>query len=376
MTSARIRRLTLANFRSYHALTLAFGTQPVVLVGPNGAGKTNLLEAISFLSPGRGLRRATLEEVAFAQGDGSWAVAAQVEGALGLATLGTGIEPPQGDGPEQRRCRIDGEPASSAAAFAAHLAVVWLVPAMDGLFTGPASERRRFVDRLALAADPAHGTRVNALERSLRARNRLLEQPQPDPHWLDAVEHETAEVAVAVASARLETVQRLAAVLARDESPFAGARIALAGWMEHELAGAPALDIEDRYRAALRASRPRDAAAGRTLEGPHLSDLAVTYAAKDIPAANASTGEQKALLIGLTLAHAAMLAEMKGQAPVLLLDEVVAHLDPMRRRALYARIEGLAAQVFMTGADPAAFADIRAQAELYEIFPGGARRAG
>ena len=215
MSAARIRRLTLSNFRSYRAAALNVDAQLAVLVGPNGAGKTNLIEAISFLAPGRGLRRATLDEVAFAEGDGSWAVAAELEGALGLATLGTGIEPPAAeDATLTRKCRIDGEPVSSAAAFADHLSVVWLTPAMDGLFAGPASERRRFLDRLVLAVDGTHSARVNALERSLRSRNRLLEQPSPDAHWLDAVEHETAEVAIAVAAARAETVRRLAAALA------------------------------------------------------------------------------------------------------------------------------------------------------------------
>src|ERR1043166_6557279 len=200
MTAARLRRLTLTNFRSYRAAQTEIGADAVVLVGPNGAGKTNLIEAISFLAPGRGLRRATLDEVAFAEGDGSWAVAAELEGALGIATLGTGITPLTDDAALTRRCRIDGEPVSSAAAFADHLSVVWLTPAMDGLFGGPASERRRFLDRLVLAVDGTHSARVNALERALRSRNRLLEQPNPDPHWLDAVEHETAEVAIAVAA--------------------------------------------------------------------------------------------------------------------------------------------------------------------------------
>jgi DNA replication and repair protein RecF len=377
MTAARIRRLTLSNFRSYRGLQIGLEDRPVVLTGPNGAGKTNLIEAVSFLSPGRGLRRATLDEVAFSEGNGAWAVSAQVEGALGLATLGTGIEATGGNGvPEQRKCRIDGEPVSSAAAFAEHLSVIWLVPAMDGLFVGPASERRRFIDRLTLAIDSSHNTRVNALERSLRARNRLLEDPNPDAHWLDAAEHETAELAVAVAAGRAETVRRLSAALAvrRDDTAFPGATIALGGWMETELAAASALEIEDRYRAALRAGRARDAAAGRTLEGPHLSDLTVGYAAKGIPAADASTGEQKAVLIGLILAHAGLLAEMTGYAPVLLLDEVVAHLDPGRRRALFERLEQLDAQVWMTGADPAAFADIRARAHMIEVSPGCAAR--
>jgi DNA replication and repair protein RecF len=378
MPSARIRRLTLSNFRSYRSAQIEAGAGLVVLVGPNGAGKTNLIEAISFLAPGRGLRRATLEDVAFSEGDGSWAVAAEVEGALGLATLGTGIEPPASeDAVVTRKCRIDREPVASAAHFVDHLRVVWLVPAMDGLFNGPASERRRFLDRLVLAVDAEHMTRVNALERALRSRNRLLEDPRPDPHWLDAVEHETAELAVAVTALRVETVSRLQAALAARNSPasaFPAAAIALEGWMERLVPLHPAVEVEDRYRAVLRDNRARDAAAGRTLDGPHLSDLAVTHAGKDIPAADASTGEQKALLIGLVLAHAGLLADMSGFAPVLLLDEVVAHLDPARRAALYGELETLGAQAWLTGADAALFADIAARAETFEVVPGHVKR--
>ena len=207
MPAARIRRLTLTNFRSYRAAQIEVGAGLVVVTGPNGAGKTNLIEAISFLAPGRGLRRATLEDVAFAEGDGSWAVSADIEGALGLVSLGTGIEPPAADeAASTRKCRVDREPVVSASAFADHLRVVWLTPAMDHLFSGPASERRRFLDRLALAVDREHMSRVNALERALRSRNRLLEEPRPDAHWLEAIEHETAELAVAVTALRVETV--------------------------------------------------------------------------------------------------------------------------------------------------------------------------
>jgi len=378
MSAARINRLTLTNFRGYRAVSVSPDAQAVVLTGPNGSGKTNMLEAISFLTPGRGLRRATLDEVAFAEGNGSWAVSAEIEGALGLATLGTGIEPPVENGaPLQRQCRIDREPVSSAAAFADHLKIVWLTPAMDQLFNGPASERRRFLDRLVLAVDAQHSGRVSALERSLRSRNRLLEDPRPDPHWLDAVEHETAELAVAVAAMRAETVRRLQAVLAArqsQDSAFPSARIALDGTLEQLALDQPATDLEDRYRATLRENRARDAQAGRTLEGPHLTDLDVIYAPKDVPAADASTGEQKALLIGLVLSHAGLLAEMTGSAPILLLDEVVAHLDPGRRAALFGALAQLPGQVWMTGADPAAFAGIEAQAAVFDIAPGRAER--
>jgi DNA replication and repair protein RecF len=367
-----VLRLTLTNFRNYHAASLDVGAKTIVLVGPNGAGKTNLIEAISFLAPGRGLRRANLDEVAFAEGDGSWAVAAAIEGALGLATLGTGIERPPDDGATtMRKCRIDREPVGSAAAFADHLRVVWLVPAMDTLFVGAPSERRRFIDRLALAVDAEHGSRVNALERSLRSRNRLLEDPRPDPHWLDAVEHETAELAVAVAGQRVETVRRLDAVLAsRKGSAFPPAEIALDGWMEQLIPAHPAIEIEERYRAVLRDNRARDAAAGRTSDGPHLTDLKVIYAHKGIAAADASTGEQKALLIGLVLAHARLIAEMIGFAPILLLDEVVAHLDPGRRAALHGELAQLGAQVWMTGADPALFAEVEDDATIVDVAAG------
>jgi len=381
MTAAFIRRLTLTNFRSYHAAQVALDRAgPVVLTGANGAGKTNLIEAISLLAPGRGLRRATMEELAFTEGDGAWAVSAEIEGMLGLATLGTGIEPPANDeATPARRCRIDRESVGSATAFADHLRVVWLTPAMDPLFNGPASERRRFLDRLVLAVDAQHSSRVAALERSLRSRNRLLEDSPGDSHWLDAIEHETAEVAVAVAAGRAETVTRLSAALAaaRAQAPeFPQAEIELQGWMEKLLPDHTAIEIEDRYRTLLKDNRARDAAAGRTLDGPHLSDLAVRHASKNIPAADASTGEQKALLIRLVLAHAGLIKQMTGFAPLLLLDEVVAHLDPARRAALYDALSSLGAQVWMTGADPAAFGDIIGRALVFVVRNGTVEPAG
>ena len=372
MTSSRIHRLTLTHFRNYRVAGLQARGDLIVLGGPNGAGKTNCLEAISFLAPGRGLRRTTLEDVADNQGDGSWAVSAEVEGALGLATLGTGIDPPRGDTSTSRRCRIDREPVASAAAFGDHLRMVWLTPAMDGLFMGAASERRRFFDRLVLAIDSQHASRVSALERSLRSRNRLLEVRNYDDHWCDAIERETAELAVAVAATRGQTAVRLAAMLRSrgQASAFPSAEIALDGWMETALLGEPATAVEDRYRAQLRHNRMRDAAAGRTLDGPHLTDLQVIYAPKQMPARDASTGEQKALLIGLILAHATLVAEMTGITPLLLLDEVVAHLDPGRRAALFDELTKLGAQVWLTGADPAAFGDIGPSGETFNVEAG------
>jgi DNA replication and repair protein RecF len=379
MTASRIQRLTLTHFRNYRAAALQARGDVVVLVGPNGAGKTNCLEAISLLSPGRGLRRATLEDIADNQGDGSWAVSAEVEGALGLATLGTGIDAPGAEAPTSgRRCRIDREPVGSATAFGDHLRMVWLTPAMDGLFLGAASERRRFFDRLVLAIDSDHSSRVSALDRSLRSRNRLLEVRNYDDHWCDAIERETAELAVAVAAMRGQTVTRLAAMLrARGEhSGFPSAQIGLDGWMENALVRESATAVEDRYRDILRGSRARDAAAGRTLDGPHLTDLQVVYAPKNMPARDASTGEQKALLIGLVLAHASLVAEMTGITPLLLLDEVVAHLDPARRAALFEELAKLGAQVWLTGADPAAFTDIGATGEIFDVDSGRIARRG
>jgi DNA replication and repair protein RecF len=242
---------------------------------------------------------------------------------------------------------------------------------MDSLFVGAPSERRRFLDRLALAVDAEHTSRVNAFERSLRSRNRLLAEPRPDPHWLDAIEYETAELAVAVAGLRAEAVGRLERVLAsRRGSDFPPVEIALEGWMEKLVATHAAIEIEERYRAVLQENRARDAAAGRTLDGPHLTDLSVVYTQKGIAAGEASTGEQKALLIGLVLAHARLIAEMTGSTPVLLLDEIVAHLDPGRRAALHAELAQLGAQVWMTGADPALFAEIKDDAAMIEVRAG------
>jgi DNA replication and repair protein RecF len=289
--AARIRRLTLTNFRNYHAAAVSIEHHTIVLVGPNGAGKTNILEALSFLTPGRGLRHATLEDVAFSEGDGTWAVAAEVEGALGIVTLGTGIDPPAAETKQTtRRSRVDREPVSSVSTFADYLRVLWLVPSMDSLFRGPASDRRRFLDRLVLTIDPEHGARVSALERALRSRNRLLEQPRPDEHWLDAIEHETAELAVAVAAARSQAVELLTDALTTRHDPiFPSAEIALDGWIEALVRTYPAIEIEDRYRTVLRKNRERDKAAGRTLDGVHVTDLNVIYTAKAIAARDAST---------------------------------------------------------------------------------------
>ena len=368
-----VRRLVLADFRSYPALDLEVEPGLVVLAGDNGAGKTNLLEAISLLSQGRGLRRADMAECAREHGTGGWAVSVEIEDAGHRVQLGTGLEPAVGEASAARKCRIDRAPVGSARAFADHVRLVWLTPAMDGLFTGSPGERRRFLDRLVLAIDTGHGTRVNALERALRNRNRLLEETRPDRIWLDATEREVAELGVAVAAARHETVVQLSALIDRrrdPSSPFPWAELALAGEIETLLFGGPALAVEEHYREILRDNRSRDARAGRTLIGPHTSDLRVRHGPKQADAERASTGEQKALLTGLVLAHAALVANMSGMAPILLLDEIAAHFDIARRERLFQDLLALGGQVWMTGADPAVFATLGGRASVFAVAVG------
>jgi len=303
-------------------------------------------------------------------------VFADLDGAEGPVSLGTGTEPGEGEG-APRRCRINGANASGPGAFSEHLRIVWLTPGMDGLFTGPAGDRRRFLDRLVLAVDPEHGARVAAFERALRQRNRLLEEGASDPRWLDAVEQESAELAVSVAAARIETVARLAGQIEETRTPdavFPHAEIALGGWMEDKIASGAAADAEDDYRARLRALRARDRAAGRTTEGPHASDLTVRHGPKQMAAGLCSTGEQKALLLGLVLAHARLVARLSGATPVVLLDEVAAHLDPERRAALYRVLQELGAQAWMTGADAALFDALPPSSSLFAIRAGQAER--
>jgi DNA replication and repair protein RecF len=376
--AGQVRRLVLSDFRSYAALDLAVDRRIVALSGENGAGKTNVLEALSFLAAGRGLRRAELAACARTGGSGGWAVSAECSGEGGLVQLGTGIEPSSEPGPAARRFRLNRAPAPSIRAFAEHVRVVWLTPMMDGLLSGPAGERRRFLDRLVLAVDAEHGARVNALERALRNRNRLLEDGTGRSAWLDAAEREIAEIAVAVAAARSETVRHLASLIAAsqdDVSPFPFAEIAVVGDLEAEVGTAPALAVEERYRQRLRDNRGRDAAAGRTLLGPQASDLAIRHGPKQVEAALCSTGEQKALLVGLVLAHARLVATLSGLAPLLLLDEVGAHFDPARRAALFDTLEALPGQVWMTGADPAHFTALDGRALHLHVAPGRIERS-
>jgi DNA replication and repair protein RecF len=336
-----VTRLILTDFRSY--ATLRFEAAPgfVVLTGENGAGKTNILEALSLLSPGRGLRGATLSEMARGDGPGGFAVAARLDDDIEIGTGTTAAAP------ERRQVRVNGAGAS-ATSLSERLSVLWLTPAMDRLFSEGASGRRRFLDRLVLALEPGHGHHAARYEAAMRARNKLLAEPDgADPGWLSALEAGMAEHGEAIAAARERTVAALAQRLAdQPEGPFARAGLALEGWRGIDLG------------AELRASRGRDAAAGRTLVGPHRSDLAVTHLGKGQPADRCSTGEQKALLLGIVLAHADLVAERAGRAPLLLLDEVAAHLDPLRRAALFDRLAATGGQVWMTGTEPALFEGI------------------
>ena len=336
-----IRRLVLTDVRNHAALPLSPGAGFVLLTGPNGAGKTNVLEAVSLLAPGRGLRRAPLGEIARNDGPGGFGIAAT----LGDTTeIGTGT---LAAAPERRVVRINGA-GSAGNALAEWLSVLWLTPAMDRLFVEPASERRRFLDRLTLALAPGHAQETSRYEAAMRARNKLLAEPYPDRDWLSALETQMAQHGAAIDAARRDTVAALSDRLEQAAGhDFPRAALALEGWT-----GDP-----DALLGALRAGRPRDAAAGRTLVGPHRADLHVRHLDKAIPAAQASTGEQKALLLGIVLAHAALVGERRGQPPILLLDEVAAHLDPARRAALFARLAGHA-QVWMTGTEPALFAAI------------------
>jgi DNA replication and repair protein RecF len=345
-----VSRLALTDFRSYASALIEPGPGFVLLYGENGAGKTNLLEAVSLLSPGRGLRGAGLSDMARQAGDGGFAVAARLDDTdIGTGTIASA--------PERRQVRINGAPAS-ANSLGEWLAVLWLTPAMDRLFSGPAGDRRRFLDRLVLAVEPGHAHHAARYEAAMRSRNKLLVEPErADPAWLDALEAQMAEHGAALAEARTRTVAALdARTAAAPDDEFASAAIALEGAISGDVA------------AELRGSRGRDTAAGRTLVGPHRQDLLVVHRAKAMPAAQSSTGEQKALLLGLVLAHAELVADKRGAPPLLLLDEVAAHLDPKRRGALFARLEGRG-QVWMTATEAALFDGI-GEASRFHVRPG------
>ena len=364
-----VTRLALTDFRNYHEAKLTLGTESVVLTGPNGAGKTNLLEALSFLAPGRGLRGAKSTEIDRRPdlGDSGWAVAAVVATRNGAVRVGTGRDPTAS---ERRVVRIDGEPVRGQAALGERLGVVWLTPSMDRLFLDGPSGRRRFLDRLVLGLDPAHASRVSAYEQALRERSHLLRDGPADPAWLAALEEVMAEQGVAVAAGRRDIVQRLDRVCAEARGPFPRARLTLVGGVESWLEDVPALAAEARFAAALAANRQSDGQAGGASIGPHRSDLAVSFAEKGIAAEFASTGEQKALLIAILLAHAALQQATRGEPPLLLLDEIAAHLEASRRAALFEALVRLDSQAWLTGTDAALFAPLRCDAQFLSVHDG------
>jgi DNA replication and repair protein RecF len=376
-TASWLARLTVRDFRCYAQVSLEADPRPLVLTGPNGAGKTNLLEAISFLSPGRGLRRARLGEVdrlapSGTAADRVWAVSARVMGPQGPCDLGTGRDPA---GRDRRLVKVDGAFVRGQQALGEVFNVVWLTPQMDGLFRDAASGRRRFLDRLVYGFDPAHAGRVAAYDQVLRERGRLLRTGRGDAAWLTSLEESVARYGVAVAAARRGLMARLAGACAAGVGPFPHAELGLVGEVESWLGELSALESEDRFRARLEASRARDAENGGATVGPHRSDLAVRHLETGLAAELCSTGEQKALLISVVLAHARLLTLDRGAAPVLLLDEVVAHLDEPRRAALFEELLALGAQAWMTGTDAALFDGLRGAAQFFLVRDARISRA-
>jgi len=369
LASLTVERLTLNDYRNYRRLRVDPDPTAVVLTGANGAGKTNLLEALSFLAPGRGLRNARLGDICRADaGDAAhWAVSARLRGSNSTVEIGTGGDSESSG--DRRVVRIDGTPIRGQAPLAERLGVLWLTPTMDRLFIEGPAARRRFLDRLVTGLEPGHARQLSAFERSLRERGRLLSE-RADDGWLSAVEETMAAHAVAVAAARRESVARLSAALARDQGPFPRASLAIGGEVENWLDDMPAVDVEHRLCQALRASRGRDAESGGASHGPHRSDLEVINLDKAMPAHQCSTGEQKALLIAMVLANTRLHTARRGEPPLLLLDEIVAHLDPDRRAVLLDRILATGAQAWLTGTEPNLFESIVGRAQFFTLRDG------
>lgn len=369
----RLSRLRLTDFRSYPSFEADFRGRIIVLAGENGVGKTNLLEAISLLGPGRGLRGARAAEIGRRGADGGqpWAAWGRFERTDGPCEIGTGTIGDSGAEP-RRRFRLDGQPISSQAELADRAAAVWLTPQMDRLFQEGASGRRRFLDRLVWALEPNHARDVAAHDTAMAGRNRLLAEGRRDARWLAALEDQMARHAVAAVAARRALATRLNALLAAGTATgaFPAARLDLRCPIAAALDAAPALAVEDRLRADLAASRARDAQAGGAAFGAHRTDLGLAHLPKDLPAELCSTGEQKALLVSVVLAHAALIGRARGFAPLLLLDEVAAHLDQGRRAALFEALAGLPAQVFLTATETDIFGPLRGVAEVFRVAGG------
>ncbi len=370
-TRIRVSTLSLGHFRNYTHARLEVGIGPVVLTGRNGAGKTNILEAVSLLTPGRGLRRAKLPELDSYNIDQAWTVAATVHGLQGEVKLGTGRSPDSSEQPDKRLIRVDGKPAKSQAELARHISAIWLTPQMEQLFNQGTSEGRKFLDRLVYSFDPDHASRINEYEYAMRERNRLLADGRADAIWLDALEQTMAETGAAVAQARLSAVESLNHAISLSKNSFPKAHISVAGTVEEMLQhGMAAVAVEDAFKNALNQSRRQDAAAGRTLSGTHRSEMRVFHMEKEMPAEACSTGEQKTMLLSMALAQVRSGMLWKGVIPILLLDEVAAHLDTIRRLELFEEICQIGAQVWMTGTDPKFFEELMGKARFFEVENG------
>ncbi len=367
--SLALTRLNLTNFRNFSQLRVETDGRPLVFVGSNGAGKTNILEAISCLAYNRGLRRARLIDMAKQRPtDRKWAVAANVDGLYGPVSLGVGWAEGSSlsEMREKREFRVNGSPVNSQSFFAEHISIVWMTPSQDRLFNESPSGRRRFIDHLVTAYDMAHTSRIQDFERGRRDRMRVLRSNIIDKNWLSAIELGMAERAVAIAAGRLDLVSRLSEEVVSVGGEFPQPGVNINGLIEDWLKVMPALSAEERYRDQLEASRPYDKETGGS-EGPHRSDLSATFNRGDIQASQASTGEQKAILIALLLAHSRLLTRLRGAPPIMLLDEVVAHLDPNRRAALFDSLLDMGTQAWMTGTDQALFSGISESARFLRV---------
>jgi DNA replication and repair protein RecF len=371
--SHRLTRITLTDYRNYAALRLDPPPGLIALAGANGAGKTNLLEAISLLTPGRGLRSAEFPSIGRNGGKGAWAVSATTTHHAGETQLGTAWTASETEGINAARAvLVDGHLQKSSGALAGLLRVVWLTPALDRMFSGAASDRRRYLDRMVALFDAEHGSRINRFEKLMRERNLLLADGPLDRAWAASLETQMAEAAVAIAASRLQAVGNLGVYLTpeRLQGPFPWSVLSIAGDTEDIVTELPALQAEDHYRKQLHDGRYIDKAAGRTLIGPHRSDLLVRHGPKNIAAEEGSTGEQKALLIGLILAQTEAIRAVTGSAPVLLLDEIAAHLDKARRTALFEHLEHLQVQAWMTGTERELFDGASPSTVVYHVEYG------
>lgn len=363
-----LTQLTLQNFRCYDSIRLqGLGSGLIVLCGPNGAGKTNILEAVSILSPGRGIRNAKATDMQSHYHGQPWGVSAKIDVDEGEVSIGTGLNPEN----DRRIIRINGVTAKNQAALSDYLACLWLTPQMDRLFLEGSSARRRFLDKLIFTFDAGHSGRVTRYENAMRQRSKLLQEEKQEPSWLDSLEAQMAETGIAIAAARLDFAGRLQAVCDKtdraEETYFPRVEMKVTGTIEELLQKSPAVEVEQMFTYQLQQSRARDAIVGGATTGPHKSDLAVKYAAKKMTADQCSTGEQKALLISIVLAHSRLMMAERGAPPILLLDEVAAHLDKDRRNALFERLQNLGGQVWMSGTDPVLFNSIQNSAQFFDI---------